>query len=49
MPIVRVILALSVAKGWKDFQLDVKSAFLNGYLDVEIYMIQPEAFFMEGK
>jgi len=34
MPTVRIIFALSVAQGWKSFQLDVKSAFLNGELDV---------------
>jgi len=49
MPNARVILALSVAQGWKFFQLDVKSAFLNGDLDVEIYMNQPERFVVEGK
>jgi len=40
MPIVRVILALSAAQGWKVLQLDFKSAFLNGDLDVKIYMNQ---------
>ena len=40
MPTVRIILALLVAQGWKVFQLDVKSAFLNGDLDVEIFMNQ---------
>ena len=49
MPTVRIILSLSAAQGWKVFQLDVKSAFLNGDLDVEIYMNQPEGFIPEGK
>ena len=49
MPTVRVILALSAAQGWKVFQLDVKSAFLNGDLDVEIFMTQPEGFIEERK
>ena len=38
MPTVRIILALFGAQGWKFFQLDVKIAFLNGDLDVEIFM-----------
>jgi len=49
MPTVRVILALSTAQGWKVFQLDVKNAFLNGDLDVEIYMNQSKGFVAKGK
>ena len=49
MPTVRIILALSAAQRWNVFQLDVKSAFLNGDLDVKIFMNQLEGFIMEGK
>ena len=49
MPTVRIILALSVAQGWKLFQLDIKSAFLNGDLNVEIFMNQPEGFIVKGE
>ena len=49
MPTIRIILSLSPAQGWKVFQLDVKSAFLNGNLDVEIYMNKLEGFIMKGK
>lgn len=49
MFIVRIILALSATQGWKIFQLDVKSVFLNGNLDVEIYMSQLEGFVILGK
>jgi len=30
VPTVRIILALSIAQGWRVFQLDFNSAFLNG-------------------
>jgi hypothetical protein len=30
-------------------QLDIKTAFLNGDLDEEIYMIQPEGFITPGR
>ena len=39
---IRVILALAAAMGLEIHQMDVKTAFLNGELDVEIYMEQPE-------
>ena len=41
---LRTALALSAVNGWKLRQLDVKGAYLNGYLDEEIYMRQPPGF-----
>ena len=29
--------------------MDVKTAFLNGYLDEEIYMMQPEGFIAKNQ
>ncbi|GJZ80177.1 zinc finger, CCHC-type containing protein [Tanacetum coccineum] len=41
---VRVILALAGSSGWWVHHLDVKSAFLNGRLEEEVYVMQPEGF-----
>ena len=39
---VRMLLALAAQKGWVIHQMDVKSAFLNRYLEEEIFVEQPE-------
>jgi hypothetical protein len=35
---IRILLAFSVAKGFKLYQMDVRSAFLNGVLEEEVYV-----------
>ena len=45
---IRLVLALATQKGRKVFHLDVKFAFLNGLLQEEIYVDQPEGFFIPG-
>ena len=44
---IRIIITVAAQKKWKIFQLDVKSAFLNGKLDEEIYVEQPQGFFVQ--
>jgi hypothetical protein len=41
---IRILLAFSVAKGFKLYQMDVKSAFLNGVLEEEVYVRQRLGF-----
>jgi len=41
---LQLLLALAVLKNWEIHQMDVKLAFLNGILNKEIYMEQPQGF-----
>ncbi|KAL8103324.1 hypothetical protein AgCh_027768 [Apium graveolens] len=41
---IRIFLAFACHKGFKVYQMDVKSAFLNGVLEEEVYVIQPPGF-----
>ena len=38
MDTIRMLLALAAQKGWTLHQMDVKSAFLNNYLEEEIFV-----------
>ena len=41
---LRILLAFAASKGFKLQQMDVKSAFLNRFLEEEVYMRQPPGF-----
>lgn len=41
---IRSILALAAERAWKVYQLDVKSAFLHGELEEDVYVKHPKGF-----
>ena len=41
---IRMFLAFAAHSNFKVYQMDVKSAFLNGELDKEVYVEQPPGF-----
>jgi transposase InsO family protein len=45
---VRLLLGVACLLKFKLFQMDVKSAFLNGYLQEEVYVEQPKGFVEAG-
>jgi len=44
MTTVRIVIAITVLKGWSLRQMDAKNAFLHGDLQEEIYMTPPGLF-----
>ena len=49
MTSIRVILGMTASLNLEVEQMDVKTAFLHGELEEEIYMEQPEGFLVKGK
>ena len=45
---VRLIISLAAQNRWKIHQMDVKSAFLNGVLEEEVYIQQPPGYEAKG-
>jgi hypothetical protein len=41
---IRILLSMACVLNMKLFQMDVKTAFLNGYLKEEVYVAQPKGF-----
>ena len=44
MDTIRTVLAIAAKKKWHVYQMDVKSAILNGYLEEEVYVEQPQGY-----
>ena len=40
---IHILLAFATSKGFRLHQMDVKSAFLNGYIEEGVYVRQPQA------
>jgi hypothetical protein len=46
---IRTIIALAAKMKWKLHQMDVKIAFLNGIIEEEVYIEQPQGFEVEDR
>jgi hypothetical protein len=46
---IRTIIALATKMKWKLHQMDVKPTFLNGVIEEEVYIEQPQGFEVEDK
>ncbi|BBG98549.1 ADP glucose pyrophosphorylase large subunit 1 [Prunus dulcis] len=49
MDTIRLVLSLAAQNSWPIFQLDVKSAFLHGNLQEQVYVDQPPGYVQPGK
>lgn len=45
---IRLVVALAAQNSWPIFQLDVKSAFLHGYLEEQVFVEQPPCYVKIG-
>jgi hypothetical protein len=41
---IQILLAIAAYFDYEIWQMDVKTAFLNGNIEEELYMVQPEGF-----
>ena len=46
---IKMVLALATQKSWFVYQLDVKSAFLHGELNEDVFVDQPQGFIKRGE
>lgn len=41
---IKAIISITTEMGWRIHQMDVKTAFLNGFIKEEVYVEQPQGF-----
>ena len=46
---IRLLTTIVAQNQWKIYQMEVKSAFLNGYLEEEVYINQPSGYVQKGQ
>ena len=46
---IRILLSIAACFDYEIWKMDVKTDFLNGYLEESIYMMQPEGFVAKGQ
>eukprot|EP00253_Pinus_taeda_P024371 PITA_24371 len=49
METIRIVLSIATQHKWKIYQMDFKSAFLNGVLKEEVYVEQPPGYEVDGQ
>ena len=45
---IRLLISLFAQDGWRIYQMDVKLAFLNGFLKEKEYIEQPKGYIVKG-
>jgi hypothetical protein len=46
---IRIVMSLVSLMGWKIHQMDVKTTFLHGIIEEDVYIEQPQGFEVNGK
>ena len=49
MKYIKILLSIAAYYDYEIWKIDVKTSFLNGYLEENIYMMQPDGFITEGQ
>jgi hypothetical protein len=46
---IRAVISIAAEMGWRIHQMDVKTTFLNGIIEEEVYIEQPQGFEVHGR